>query len=120
MIGLDRIMKKPGVIAVGQFDENGKIGRAVGDIPEEPMRLIAEWCAQKTVNFEENINEFSEKIGMDWNPLTGWMVWGGRYAVFVVHSTGVIIETKKADFNQLMVDLFLPEPTGGKPMLSGL
>lgn len=120
MIGLDRILKKPGVIAVGQFDENGKVIRAVGDMPKEVMDLTAQWCAQKTANLEDHIQEFSEKTGMDWNALTGWMVWGGKYTVFVVHNTGVIIETKKADFNQLMVDLFLPEPTGGKPMLSGL
>ncbi len=120
MIGLDRILKKPGVIAAGQFDEHGNIIRAVGDIPEETMRMMAEWCAQKTAELEEHVQQFSEKTGMDWNPLTGWMVWGGRYAVFIVHSTGVIVETKKADFNQLMVDLFLPEPTGGKPMISGL
>lgn len=120
MIGLDRIMKTPGVVAAGQFDNQGNVIRSVGNLSDEIMKLTAKWCAENTANLEEHTQTFTEKSNMEWAPLTGWAVWGGKYTVYVVHNTGVIIETKKADFNQLRVDLLLPEPTGGNPMLSGL
>lgn len=120
MIGLDRIMKIPGVVAAGQFDVEGNVIRSVGDVPKETMDLTAQWCAQMTANLDEHVQTFGKKSEMELTPLTGWAVWGGKYTVYVVNNTGVIIETKKADFNQLRVDLLSPEPTGGNPMLSGL
>lgn len=120
MIGLDRIMKIPGAVAAGQFNSDGNVIRAVGNLPDKIMELIAQWCAESTTNLEEHTQIFGEKSCMEWTPLTGWAVWGGKYTVFVVNNTGVIIETKRADFNQLRVDLLSPEPTGGNPMLSGL
>ena len=37
MIGLDRLMKIKGVVAVGQFSEDGKVIRKVGELPEDLM-----------------------------------------------------------------------------------
>ena len=44
------------------------------------------------------------------------MLWSGRYALCVSGDTGVIVEASKADFNQLMVDLYGP-PAGGTPLM---
>ena len=62
--------------------------------------------------------EMSKKTGLKCSPLNGWMIWGGKYSIFVVNNTGVIIETKKANFKQLMVDLFISGPTGPRLMPS--
>lgn len=120
MIGLDRIIKISGVVAAGQFDADGNVIRSVCNLPDEIMKLTAQWCARNTTSLQEHVLTFSEKSGMEWAPLTGWAVWGGKYTFFVVNNTGIIIETKRADFNQLRVDLLSPGPTGGNPLLSGL
>ena len=114
MIGLDRLIKRNGVIAAGQFDSNGKAIRKAGDLSDEMANMISKMCLKNNQIFEEQINEFSEKSDMDWKPLAGWTVWGGKYSVCVVGNTGVFVETSKADFNQLMVDLIDDNPTGAK------
>ncbi len=120
MIGLDRLMKIPGVVAVGQFDSEGKIVRKMGDIPDKVRGQIARMNAEHTKNFDATTRTLGQLTGLEWTPMAGWMVWGGKYALYVVHNNCMIIEAKRADFNQLMVDLFASEPTGGNPPLSGL
>jgi len=121
MIGLDRLMEKPGVIAAGQFSAEGKVERAVGDIPSEKMGMIAMVCAANSKRLEEQAEIFEEKLAMEWMPMNGWIVWAGKYAVCVVGNTGVFVEANKADFNQIMVDLLGSTATGENPArISGI
>lgn len=120
MIGLDRIMEIPGVVAAGQFNSDGKVIRYEGDITNELADFAASSGNQINQNMVEFMESLAEKSKLETIPLTGWAVWGGKYAFCVVHNTGVIIETKRADFNQLIVDLFLPEATDRKSQYSGL
>ncbi len=115
VIGLDRLIKQKGVVAVGQFSEDGKVIRKVGDMSEELMKQIAGMCAFQDQKAEELTKYFSASSEMDWTPLVGWAVLGGNFAVFVIGNTGVIIDSRKADFNQLMIDLRESEPTGPGP-----
>jgi len=118
MIGLDRLMEIPGVIAAGQFSADGKAIRKEGEFSEEVMASISRTCADNNSIMETEVEKMSEETGLNCAPLNGWMIWGGKYSIFVVNNTGVIIETKKADFNQLMVDLFGSGPTGPRLMPS--
>lgn len=118
MIGLDRLMEIPGVIAAGQFSPDGKAIRKVGEFSEEIMASIAKTCADNNSLLESEVKKMSEQTGLNLAPLNGWMIWGGKYSIFIVNNTGVIVESTKADYNQLMVDLFGTEPTGPRLMPS--
>lgn len=118
MIGLDRLMKKPGVVVAGQFSDDGKTIRFTGHVPEKVMKSMSRICAENNIRMSKEVIEVADKSGLKITPLTGWMIWSGIYAIFVVHNTGVIVETKRADFNQLMVDMFISGPTGPRLMPS--
>ena len=120
MIGLDRLMKIPGVVAAGQFDSEGNIIRRSGEFDDAVRTQIARMNAEHTKNFHVTAQNLGQLTDLKWIPMVGWMMWGGKYTLCVVHNNCLIIETKRADFNQLMVDLFVSEPTGGNPPLSGL
>ncbi len=44
MIGLDRLMQRPGVGAAGQFADDGRVVRAVGDLAADTMDRTARIC----------------------------------------------------------------------------
>ncbi len=114
MIGLDNLMKINGVIAAGQFDQKGNVIRKEGQMSEVMERMTAKMAANNNKYFEKQIDEFSERNDMNWKPLMGWAVWGGKYSIVVVGRTGVFTETAKTNFNQLMEDLLGEEPTGAR------
>ena len=116
MIGLDRLMDRPGVIAAGQFSPEGKVIRSVGDLSEEEMVFTAQMCAGYARSLEMSVEQFSKATDMDWRPLNGWAVWAGKYAVVVMGNTGVFVDPRYADFNQLTVDLMGSEATGPRQM----
>jgi len=116
MIGLDRLMKMPGVIAAGQFDSDGKIKRSDGVVSEEMMRVASLIAAKinKTLSYE---SKNLEKVGgINWKGLNGWAFWTGKYSLCVMNNTGLIVETTKANFNEILVNLIGEGPTGAKPM----
>lgn len=116
MIGLDRLMKIKGVVAAGQFSENGKVIRSAGEISDEIVNETAKLCAYQNQKLDELTKYFEKMSEMEWQPLIGWAVWGGKYVVMVMGNTGVFIEAKHADFRELMVDLLETEPTGARQM----
>jgi len=118
MIGLDRLIKIPGIVAAEQFSPDGKTLRKVGEFPEEVMESTAKLSADNNSLMESQVKKIGKETGLNFTPLNGWMIWGGKYAIFVVNNTGIIVETKRANFNQLMVDLFGSGPTGPRLMPS--
>ncbi len=115
MIGLDRLIAKPGVIAAGQFDANGDIKRAVGELSDDAKKVFAQLAKENEDIFKKQCELLSEKIDPQWKPYAGWAMWSGKYALCMVGKTGVVVEIGKADFNQLMIDLIDENPTGAKP-----
>ncbi len=115
MIGLDRLMKQKGVIAAGQFSSDGEVIRAEGKLTAAQMKQVALLCSLQTRDSLQSGQELSAATGLDWEGLNGWVVWSGKHAICVSGDTGVIVEASKADFNQIMVDLFGP-PAGGTPV----
>ena len=115
MIGLDRLMKIKGVVAAGQFSEDGEVIRKVGELPEDLMKS-AELCVQQNERSREFLKALDDRSERNWQPLMGWIVWGGKHSVVVVGGTRVFVETSHADYNQLMIDLAGSEGTGPRPM----
>jgi len=114
MIGLDRLMKIKGVVAAGQFSEDGQVIRKVGELPEDLMTSAA-LCVQQNERSREFLKALDDGSERDWQPLKGWIVWGGKYSVVVVGNTRVFVETSRGDYNQLMIDLAGSEATGPRP-----
>jgi len=114
MIGLDRLMEIKGVVAAGQFSEDGKIIRKVGELPGD-MLTSAELCVRQNDKSRQLLKALDARSERDWQPLVGWVVWGSHYSVVVVGNTRVFVETGHVDYNQLMIDLVGSEATGPRP-----
>ena len=114
MIGLDRLMKIEGVVAAGQFSEDGKIIRKVGELPDDLMES-AELCVRHNQASRDFLNSLNKELPREYGSLVGWTVWGSKYSVVVVGNTRVFVETSRGDYNQLMVDLIGSEATGPRP-----
>ena len=113
MIGLDRMMEKKGVLAAGQFSEDGLTVRMAGDITEGQMNQVARICADINVNMRQKAKSLDAKTGLPWGDLQGWALMAGSLALFVMGNTGVFVRTGEADFNDLFMGLFydLGDPT---------
>jgi len=114
MIGLDRLMDIDGVVAAGQFSEDGKVIRKVGEIPEDLMES-AELCVSQNRASREFLSSLNDHLPREFGSLVGWTVWGSRYSVVVVGNTRVFVETSRGDYNQLIIDLAGSEATGPRP-----
>jgi len=115
MIGLDRLMKIEGVVAAGQFSEDGKVIRKVGELPDDLMES-AELCVRQNQTCRDFLNSLNAKLPREYGSLVGWTVWGSRYSIVVIGNTRVFVKTSRGDYNQLMVDLAGSEATGPRPM----
>ncbi len=116
MIGLDRLMERKGVVAAGQFGSDGRVFRAVGPLSKKQMEEVALSCATLEKHAWIAATELRDSTGLKWGNLNGWVLWAGDLALCVSGNTGVFVEAAKADFNQLLVDLFGP-PAGEHPKL---
>ena len=116
MIGLDRLMERKGVLAVGQFSPDGRGIRAIGDLSEKEMENVALTCAIHEKNSWKTATDLREGTSLKWGNLNGWVLWAGSLALCVSGETGVFVDAAKADFNQLLVDLFGP-PAGEHPKI---
>lgn len=114
MIGLDRLMEVDGVVAAGQFSDDGEVIRKVGELPED-LVTNAGLCVRQGQNARQFLSSLDARSEREWLPLIGWVVWGGKYSVVVVGNTRVFVETARGDFNQLLIDLAGTEATGPRP-----
>jgi roadblock/LC7 domain-containing protein len=109
MVGLDRLLEQEGVVAAGQFTHDGRVLRAVGDLSKEEMERVAQTCALHEKHSWCAATDLKEDTHLEWGNLNGWVIWAGKFALCVSGTTGVFVEASKADFNQILVDLFGPE-----------
>lgn len=115
MIGLDRLLDRPGVVAAGQFSADGEMVRGVGKLDKEQMKQVAGICKRAAEILGGVVGELDQATGLPWKKLTGWVLMGGNLALCVIDDYGVIVDSRSADFNQILVDLFGP-PAGGVPV----
>ncbi len=116
MIGLDRLMKVKGVVATGQFSEDGRLIRKAGDVPDRLLEAGAALCRDQRTRIASYLDAFRNSSSMDWTPYIGSAVWGGKYTMIVMGCTFVFVEAKYVDVNELMVDLLECGPTGPRQM----
>jgi len=107
---LDELLKIDGVVAAGDFAADGTLVdyRSTMDMSEELAAQSAQFCATVTMLFHTLGAAFTQLSGMPWSPQQGWAYSGGDYTVAIGGTTGVFIETAKADFNQLFAALIGP------------
>lgn len=103
MTTIDDLLEVDGVVAAGEFSRDGTLVDygATMDMSEELAATAAQFCASVTLLFDTLGGAFTEMSGMEWTPQQGWMYAGGKYTVAIGGTTGVFVETEKADFNQL-------------------
>ena len=89
MIGLDRLMKIKGVIAAGQFSDDGKVIRAAGALSAEAMAQTAQMCSSQKRRLETEVERYGEISAMNWAPLVGWAVWAGTHTIVVVGNMSI-------------------------------
>lgn len=107
MTTIDNLLEIDGVVAAGEFAPDGELVEygATMDMSDELAANAAQFCATVTMLFNTLGGAFAEMSGMNWTPQHGWMYAGGDYTVAIGGTTGVFVETEKADFNQLYDEL---------------
>ena len=103
MRNLDELLEIEGVIAAGEFTDDGKLVnyRSRVGMTDDAAALWAEMCAPVNVMFETLSEQFMRYSDMDWKPQKGWAFSGGEWTLAVGGHRGVLVETAKADFNSL-------------------
>ena len=101
MITLDQLMKINGVVAAGEFTDDGKLKDVRGQITPDIAQATAQFCGTVNMIFKILSGAFQQISGMQWTPAQGWAFSGGNYSVCIGGNKGVFVETTKADFNEL-------------------
>jgi roadblock/LC7 domain-containing protein len=103
MARLDDLLKMDGVVAAGEWKEDGTLVdyKANMNMPPEMAAMSAQFCATVSMMFGTLAGAFSQLTPMKWTPPRGWAYSGGDMTVAVGDRVGVFIKTEKADFNKL-------------------
>jgi roadblock/LC7 domain-containing protein len=101
MATLEELMKINGVVAAGQFSDDGKLVEVRGQLKPEVAQAAAQFCGTVNMLFKTMSGSFQQLSGMQWTPPRGWAFAGGQYSVCVGGDKGVFVETAKADYNAL-------------------
>jgi len=108
MKGFDRLMITYANIATGQKSIILKRSRKMGEFPETKTDLSIKLYAHITFLMRFILNMISEKTYLNRTQLNCWMTMVKKYSIFLTNNTGIIFETKIADFIQLILGLFVP------------
>jgi roadblock/LC7 domain-containing protein len=101
MTTLDQLMKIGGVVAAGEFTDDGKLIDVRGQLTPEIAQAAAQFCGTVNMMFKTLAGAFQQISGMPWTPAQGWAFSGGNYSVCIGGNKGVFVETTKANFNEL-------------------
>jgi roadblock/LC7 domain-containing protein len=98
---LDELMNLPGVVAAGEFKEDGPLVDFKGKVERRIAEMAAQMSASTSRTFKQQAEQFTQASGMKWTPAMGWAFTGGDYTIAVMGNKGVFVETAKTDFNKL-------------------
>ena len=101
MTTLDQLMKIGGVVAAGEFTDDGKLVDVRGQLTPDIAQAAAQFCDTVNMIFNTLSGAFQQISGMQWTSPQGWAFSGGNYPVCIGGNKGVFVETTKADFNEL-------------------
>ena len=104
---LDELLKIPGVVAAGEFTNDGKLVNYMAsmDMSREMAAMTAQFVATVSMMFNTLAGAFTQLSKMKWIPPLGWAYSGGDWTVAVMGNWRLFIETIKADFNRLFKEL---------------
>jgi roadblock/LC7 domain-containing protein len=94
-------MKIGGVVAAGEFADDGRLIDMRGPLTPEIAQAAAQFCGTVNMMFKTLGGAFQQISSMQWTPAQGWAFSGGNYSVCVGGNKGVFVETSKANFNEL-------------------
>jgi roadblock/LC7 domain-containing protein len=101
MTTLDQLMNVGGVVAAGQFTDDGKLIDVRGQLTPEIAQVAAQFCGTVNMMFKTLSGAFQQISSMQWTPAQGWAFSGGNYSICIGGNKGVIVESSKANFNEL-------------------
>jgi roadblock/LC7 domain-containing protein len=102
MVNLANLMSLKGAVSAAECKADGDHisyimnGSQIQDLDKMTEKLCVINTLMSTV-----LESFSHISDMNWTPFRGWAIAAGDYSVFVVRHIVVIVETDKADFNEI-------------------
>ena len=102
MANLDKLIGLNGAVAAIEFTPGGDLITYKGELSEDIAKMLAKTCAANSLMGTiqaESITRFNKTA---WMPFHGWAFAAGDYSVCVMGHIGVLIETAKADFNDIL------------------
>lgn len=103
---LKELMSLPGVVATGEFADDGKLIAYYGNINEKEAEMASLMCAANKMMGNMQAKGWSMYTGKDgFYPVVGFAVAGGKYVVCIMGNVGVFVELDKADFDKIFETL---------------
>ncbi len=101
MANLDNLLKVKGVVAAGEFADDGRLLAFKGNISEEHAAMAASMCAANNATAKMQCDGFTAMSGQEWSPLIGWALSGPKLSVCVMGNVGVIVNNDEVSFNEV-------------------
>ena len=103
MSSLKHLLKIDGVVAAGEFTNDGGWVNYESKMEMSPelVEVSAKFCTTITMMHHTLANAFSRASNMKWEPQKLWMFTGGDWVVMVGKNRGVFVEAAKADYNKI-------------------
>jgi roadblock/LC7 domain-containing protein len=102
MINLANLMSLNGAISAAECkSDGGHISYFVkGNQTQDLDKMTKRLCAINTL-MATIVESFNRSDEMNWMPFHGWTIAAGNFSVFVASPIILIVETDKADFNEI-------------------
>ncbi|MGB1111210.1 MAG: DUF2173 family protein [Gammaproteobacteria bacterium] len=102
---IEDILRVEGVLAAGEFSQQGQLlGFKTNqgfELSESQAAEVAASCAKAHAAMQGFGEEMSEHLSDTWNPPVGWMYAAGKYTVAIGNGFGVFVDSFSVDFNDL-------------------
>lgn len=103
---LRRLLVMNGVIAACEFQDDGSVTNAAGQIPDETMRNLARFALWYRRMISGNTDAFSLFSQMNgWAPSRGWIVRGNEMTVCCIANYVALLDSKSASIDAVMKGL---------------
>jgi roadblock/LC7 domain-containing protein len=102
MVNLANLMSLNGATAAAECKPDGRHVSYIinGNQTQDLDKMTERLCGINTL-IATIVERFGRISEMNWGPFQGWAVAAGDYTVFVASGIVVIVETEKADFNEI-------------------
>ena len=102
MATLRELMKLPGAVAAGIYDDHGNLVAYAGDISEKAAEIAALMASANKAVANMQAKGWTEYTGKEgFFPVQGFAVAAGKYAACIAGNVGVFVELDKADFDKI-------------------